>query len=173
MRLLILATLLATSTPSLAEIYMCEENGKKTFSQQPCGKNAQSVTVQKRQGTIVLPETVDMTSATNICEMMINSWEMASQMRRNRIDQYDAQNRVFGYVREHISNFEERSRVDSTLYERLQNASYKITAAAYTGATLNQPGERDAAIKSCADGIMANIGSGKISVGGSFRRKSL
>ena len=57
MKLIMMSLLLTISCVGHAEIYSCEENGRKIFSQQPCGKDAKTVSLQGDSRKI----TIDLT----------------------------------------------------------------------------------------------------------------
>lgn len=140
--------LLVVSCFAHAEIYMCEINGKKTFSQQPCGDNAKAVDVQGSANRITLPEEFDEAAAADICRMMVRSWEVAAQMKRQGIAIDRADRRTFGYLREHIANFDEAVRRSPELFTTLQRVSSRLTADAYRNPDI-LPGEREVATRQC------------------------
>lgn len=159
MRKLMLLIMSLTTIAAEAQIYMCEDHGQRTYSQQPCGQNAQSVNLGQRNGAMELPERLDTASSARLCEMMVHSWELAAQMRSEHIDIRKASQRIFGYVREHISNYEERSQRDISLYSRLRTASDNITYSAYSSDSPTSD-ERNVAVRQCQDQVMSHAGSG-------------
>lgn len=147
-----LALLLATGA-ARAEIYVCEDNGRKTYSQQPCGDNAKAVELQQAPGRITLPDQFDGKAASDVCKIIVRSWEVAAQMRRQNIDMTRANERVFGYLRESVTNFDELARRNPQMFSAFQNASRQVTAGAYANPVI-KPGEREAAQQECTRGIV-------------------
>lgn len=158
MRLPALLLLAVSSQTTFAEIYMCEENGRKTFSQQPCGKDAKNIVVEKKAGAFALPDELDGAAAGQLCNVIVNSWDVATQMKRNRVDLGEARQRVFGYVREHISNFDERLNRDPDLYRRLQTVTSRLTLDAYSSGNMSSD-ERQAALNACITQLQNRINS--------------
>lgn len=148
--------LLAMAGLARAEIYVCEDNGKKTFSQQPCGANAKAVELQSDRSRITLPEEFDGKAAFDMCKIIVRSWDMAAQLRRQRIPIDRAYPRVFSYLRESVSNFDEFSRGNPGLFTAFQDASRRVTAGAYANPDL-QPGEREVAQRECTTAIVNNL----------------
>lgn len=131
-----------------AEIYVCEDNGKKTFSQQPCGANAKPVELQQQAGRITIPEQFDARVAADICKIVVRSWEVAAQMRRQNIAFERANERVFGYLRERVVNFDEVVKRSPQVFTVFQQASQKVTLGAYERPNI-RPGELEAAVDEC------------------------
>jgi hypothetical protein len=157
--------LLAMAGMARAEIYVCEDNGKKTFSQQPCGANAKAVELQSDRSRITLPEEFDAKAAYDMCKIIVRSWDMAAQMRRQRVSIDRAYPRVFAYLRESVSNFDEFSRTNPGLFTAFQDASRTVTQGAYSNPDL-QPGEREVAHRECTNAIVKNLDGGKQKRGG-------
>lgn len=160
MRVYWMATLLLASVPAHAEIYMCEENGRKIFSQQPCGNDAKTMTVQAAGGSITLPEEFDEQAALDVCKMMVKSWEVAAQMRRQRIPMDTAEQRTFGFLRERITNFDEATRRAPELFSTMRAIAQRLTNDAYRSPDI-QPGEREIAIQQCARNTMLSLNRAK------------
>lgn len=148
--------LLAVAGMARAEIFVCEDNGKKTFSQQPCGDNARAVELQSGRTRITLPDEFDGKAAYDICKVIVRSWDMAAQLRRARIPIDRAYPRVFSYLRESVSNFDEFSRTHPALFSSFQRASRQVTQGAYSMPDL-QPGEREVAQRECTAGVVRSL----------------
>lgn len=148
--------LLVVAGMARAEIYVCEDNGKKTFSQQPCGSNAKAVELQSDRPRITLPDEFDARAAHDICKVIVRSWDMAAQLRRQRIPIETAYPRVFSYLRESVSNFDDFSRTHPALFTSFQTASRQVTQGAYSMPDL-QPGEREVALRECTTGVVRSL----------------
>lgn len=160
MRVYWMATLLMLSASVHAEIYMCEEGGRKIFSQQPCGSDAKTMTVQAAGGSITLPEEFDEQAALDVCKMMVKSWEVAAQMRRQRISIDNAEQRTFGFLRERITNFDEATRRSPELFSTMKTIAQRLTSDAYRNPDI-QPGEREVAIQQCTQNTMYTLNRAK------------
>lgn len=150
-----LACLVMAGT-ACAEIYVCEDNGKKTFSQQPCGADAKAVELQQQGGRITIPEQFDARSSRDFCKMVVRSWEVAAQMKRQNIAFERANERVFGYLREHVANFDEVVKRSPQVFTVFQQASLNVTRGAYANPNIRS-GEMDAAIDQCTQGVVDQL----------------
>lgn len=148
--------LLVAAGVARAEIYVCEDNGKKTYSQQPCGSDAKAVELQSDRARITLPDEFDARAAHDICKVIMRSWDVAGQMRRQRIPIDRAYPRVFSYLRESVSNFDEFSRTHPNIFSAFQRASRQVTQGAYNLPD-PQPGEREVAQRECTAGVMRSL----------------
>lgn len=147
---------LAVAGLARAEIYVCEDNGKKTFSQQPCGANAKPVELQQQAGRIMLPEQFDARAAADICKIVVRSWEVAAQMSRQNIAFERANERVFGYLRERVVNFDEVVKRNPQVFTVFQQASRNVTRGAYSRPTI-RPGELEAAVDECTQTVTRDL----------------
>lgn len=151
--------LLLAGAPLLAaaEIYQCEENGRKVFSQEPCGADARSVTLSGGSlSRITIPEQFDERAAKDVCRVIIGSWDVAARLSKQRVARDQAQQRVFGYLREHIANFDEASKAEPDLFVALKGVSVMVTNMAYTNPDV-MPGEQNAAVNQCASKTMESV----------------
>lgn len=166
MRRLAMGLALLGSTAAVqAEIYVCEDNGRKTYSQQPCGDNARPVTLQQSGPRITIPDQFSPRAAADICKIMLRSWEVAAQMRRQNIDMDRADKRVFEYLRESVTNFDAVVKRNPSLFTAFQQASRRVTMGAYANPNI-QPGEREVASQQCTDAMvqaMERAGTGAAS----------
>ena len=122
MRVLLLLGLLA-GLPAHAEIFVCEDGGRKTFSQQPCGKDAKAVALNNEVSRITLPRYLNANSAAKLCGVMAGAWEMvAADQRREDGGNIDRQ-RLVTYLRDRISNYNAIIRLNPGLGEALESAA--------------------------------------------------
>lgn len=125
-----LALLLARM--AAADVYTCQDDqGHKVFSQQPCGKDAQVVTTQGMSGSITVQAhpTPEMMLAT--CKMAVRGVDLALQLAKERIDFNSARQRVFGFMRDHISNFQDVVQKNPNFRGFLENNANNITVVGY------------------------------------------
>lgn len=139
MRMLLTGLLLmAAVMPVRAEIFMCEEDGRKVFSQQPCGKAAKAMNLSNEIRKLTLPEEIDEQAAKDICQFLVGAWDMAASSGRNQnaserpADTYDSlDDQVMGYVRERVANYQERVRADPKFQHVLSEAAAVLVEHAY------------------------------------------
>ncbi|HET8730895.1 MAG TPA: hypothetical protein VFM34_07290 [Moraxellaceae bacterium] len=79
---LMILALLATGS-ARAEIYVCESEGKKTFSEQPCGHDAKVVAMN---GERKIEMRIDMPAAdiSYLCNRSVSAWEQYANTQRSR-----------------------------------------------------------------------------------------
>ena len=108
MRIWISLWLLIFSVSTHAEIYTCEEDGKKIFSQIPCGKDAKTVSLQGDSRKITIDLTNIPKTADDLCGLARSAWDVALASNRvNKTSNKVAQTRIEGYMRERIANANE------------------------------------------------------------------
>lgn len=132
------ALLLAPLGLARAEaIYQCEENGRKIFSQQPCGADAKMVRTSSERSVEMA---VDMPAAdiAYLCSLAMRAWERAKDEQRNqRASGYgyyggsgrDTESTRRAFVLSHISNLERIAADEPELYEIAKS----ISSRAYYG----------------------------------------
>ena len=133
--LMVLAVLASGS--ARAEIYACEVDGKKTFSEQPCGHDAKVVSVT---GERKVEMRVDMPAAdiNYLCSRSVAAWEQYVNTQRSRsasrtYGDYNVSNpqddeRRRNSVLALVSNLSQIASSDPDLY-----AIAKATVTRYTG----------------------------------------
>lgn len=132
---IVLAAGLGVAVPGHAgAIYQCEENGRKVFSQQPCGADAKVVKTDANR-------TVEMSAAMSgadigyLCSLAMRSWERVAAEARNRraANSYhyygsssgESEKRRRAFVLSHISNLERIAANDPELYDVAKSLSYR------------------------------------------------
>ena len=91
-----------------AEIYTCEENGRKTFSQLPCGKDAKTVTLQNGAKKIVLDMENNPNAPEEFCNVVVGGWDMAvASGHVGKTNDTVTIGRIEGYMRDRIANMNE------------------------------------------------------------------
>ena len=125
MRVLLLLGLLA-GLPAHAEIFVCEDGGRKTFSQQPCGKDARGVALNNEVSRITLPRYLNANSAAKLCGVMAGAWEMVAADQRREDGGNMDQQRLVSYLRERISNYNAIIRLNPDLGAALEAAADRL-----------------------------------------------
>lgn len=120
-----LLALLVVGTAS-AEIYQCDENGRKVFSQQPCGEDAKVVRTDAER-TVELKIRMSQTDISFLCGRAMRSWERSMDQQRNNRAGYNyryygssegnSDERRRAFILSAISNLERLATEDSDLYE--------------------------------------------------------
>lgn len=137
MRKLLIAGLLA-GLPALAiveaavagPIYQCEENGRKVFSQQPCGADAKVVRSENAERVVALTADISSADIGYLCSLSMRSWEKQSEDRRNNSGRYyysshseSSEERRRAFVLSHIENLEKIATDDPELYDIAKSIS--------------------------------------------------
>lgn len=109
MRIWISLGLFLLAVSAHAEIYTCEENGRKMFSQQPCGKDAKTVTLQNNGRRVTIDaENNPKKAAEDLCSLARDAWDVALSSNRINNGRVGFNSKRIGlYVKERIANFEE------------------------------------------------------------------
>jgi hypothetical protein len=127
---MILALLLAPA--AMADVYTCQDDqGHKVFSQQPCGKDAKVVTTQGVSGSITVQAHPSPEEMFATCKMLVRGVGLALQMAKEHIDFNSARQREFGFMRDHISNFQEVVQKNPNFRGFLENNANNITVVGY------------------------------------------
>lgn len=139
---------LLASLQAHAEIFVCEVDGQKTYSQQPCGTDAKPVTLNSGVRQVTLKEPINRPFAEKVCSLMSGAWDMSASASRvqgkGRIDREthaftkdntpvdpDAmQRQVMNYLRERIANYNELNRTSPYFVQALtQTATLFVSMA--------------------------------------------
>ena len=65
------------------QIYQCEENGRKVFSQQPCGTDAKIVKSSNADRTVQMSVRMPTSDVNYLCALAMRSWEKRTADQRN------------------------------------------------------------------------------------------
>ena len=141
LRVLLGVALSLAALPVFAgQIYSCDKDGHKVFSQDPCGANA---TVVKSESERTVTLTTDMSSSdvSYLCSLAMRSWEKTAEDRRNMTSGYyysggscDHGERRSTFVLSHIENLQKIAVDDPELYDiakRISNRSFSGNPGSY------------------------------------------
>lgn len=147
-----------------APIYQCEENGRKVFSQQPCGADAKVVRSANAERTVALTADISSADISYLCSLSMRSWEKQSEDRRNSRSGYDRYNSGSGnteerrraFVLSHIENLEKIAVDDPELYDiakSISGRSFHGDSGSYL-----YDAERAKAQRACVSDVHVSIG---------------
>lgn len=141
-----------------AEIYQCEESGRKVFSQQPCGSNAKKVEALGGERSVKVAVDMPGSDIRYLCSLAIRAWEKSAVDRRNQGRggyARDSEDRRRAFVLSHVSNLESVAVNDPELFDIIK----RISQRSYYG----NPGdyaydaERARAQQACAEDVVTSI----------------
>ncbi|HEX6591793.1 MAG TPA: DUF4124 domain-containing protein [Moraxellaceae bacterium] len=119
-----------SATAQAGQIYQCEENGRKVFSQQPCGSDAKVVKSANADRTVVMAVNMSLSDVNYLCALAMRSWEKRTADQRNSSaggyyggSSRDAEGERQAFVLSHIENLETIAADDPELYEVAKNIS--------------------------------------------------
>lgn len=151
---------LALSAPIFAaSIYQCEENGRKIFSQQPCGADAKVVRSANADRVVALTPNISTADISYLCSLSMRAWEKQTEDRRNRSDNYygsgDSEERRRTFVLSHIENLEMIAANDPELYDIAKS----ISSRSYAGDSESYlyDAERARAQKACVYDVNKSV----------------
>jgi hypothetical protein len=145
-----------------AEIYACEKNGVKEFSQKPCGESA---VVLKTEGDDSIRIVVPMPDkdVQRVCRLVVRAWEQAGVNRTNSYSSSwryrratSSQERTRDYVFSRISNLPELARDYPSLYRLIDSLASRATYNSNPGAYTYQA-ERDTMQIRCEEDFLGRL----------------
>lgn len=119
------------ATAQAGQIYQCEENGRKVFSQQPCGSDAKVVKSANADRTVLMAVDMSLSDVNYLCALAMRSWEKRTADQRNSSaggyyyggSSRDAEGERQAFVLSHIENLETIAADDPELYEVAKSVS--------------------------------------------------
>lgn len=157
---LIAALWLLTAASAQAEIYQCMIDGVKSFSQQPCGADAKTVTTSNAVRKITIPAVIDEKAAEEICNLMTGAWDMAAVRSRNTgkgridtethtfakdagdLDKEMLGKQVMHFMKERIANYQELQKSNPFFLMTLT-----MTSAIMVGSATREPNPDSATLR--------------------------
>lgn len=156
-----------------ADVYVCEKNGRKEFSQLPCGDNAVVLQTEGEPSSLKLSIPFKAKQITSLCSLVIKAKDRAVQSRKTvnsssysnynsqayRYQQmrrqqayYDNQNsdNPSSYVLGKVENLESIAKNSPSAYNIIKNLTNNVYYQGYEESPIYQA-ERAAAQSNCED----------------------
>lgn len=128
------AVLLLATMGAHAQVYVCDVDGHKSYSQIPCGKDAKEVETKAESGSITVSVNPTPDSLLASCKLMVRGANEARRLANEGIDPNSAQQRLFGFLRDHITNFKEVVQDNPGYYDTMQRNSVLLVGYGYNNA---------------------------------------
>jgi hypothetical protein len=166
-----------TASAFAADVYVCEKNGRKEFSQLPCGDNAVILQTEGEPSSLKLTIPFKAKQITALCNLVIKAKDRAVQSRKTvsppsyssynynsqayryrQLQQqqarYDNQktNSPESYVLGKIENLESIAKNSPSSYQILKNLTNSVYYQGYEESPIYQA-ERAAALTNCEDNL--------------------
>ncbi|PTQ89573.1 hypothetical protein [Agitococcus lubricus] len=162
---------LACTQAQAADIYTCERNGKKEFSQQPCGENA--TIIKDKHGDASFKITIPMSAndILKLCQLVLKAKDkevaankpMPRYYNNGYYDSYDRysdtrrkRNSAQNYILSRISNLEQIAAQSPAIYDMLKNLAYDTSYQGYDETPVYQA-ERAAALTRCQERVSYRV----------------
>ncbi|MBH1971049.1 DUF4124 domain-containing protein [Moraxellaceae bacterium AER2_44_116] len=133
MRFLVALLVMLSVFSAHAEIYTCEEAGRKVFSQLPCGKDAKTVTLQNGVKKIALDMENNPNAPEEFCNVVTGGWDMAvASGHVGKTKDTVTIGRIEAYMRERIANMSElrqKGANPDAMLQRLAQLMYRVSKA--------------------------------------------
>ena len=171
---LALFALCATANIALAaDVYVCDKNGRKEFSQLPCGDNAVILKSEGEPTNLKISVPMKQKEVSALCRLVIKAKDRSVQPRKtyprynrgrsynyNHDSNYDSVNTRANdpqaYVLSHIANLEQIATQSPPLYEMIKSLTYNIYYSGYEESPIYQA-ERAAALTNCENNVSQRI----------------
>ncbi len=159
--------IVSMTTPAFAgDVYVCEKNGRKEFSQLPCGDNA--VIMKSKGGATSIKISMPMKEkeVTALCQLVIAAKDKMAQGQKSysrsgrygRYGRYDysyndrdsSSNNPQAYVLSHVTNLEQIATSSPELYELIKGLTDSVYYQGYEESPIYEA-ERAAALRNCED----------------------
>ncbi len=160
-----------------ADVYVCEKNGRKEFSQLPCGDNAVILKTEGDPTNLKISVPMKQKEVSALCKLVIKAKDRSVQPQKrypryNRGRSYNYNNNYnddynYGssnsgrdnpetYVLSHIANLEKIAAQSPQLYEMVKSLTSSIYYQGYDESPLYQA-ERAAALSNCESNVSQRI----------------
>jgi hypothetical protein len=154
-----------------ADVYVCEKNGRKEFSQLPCGDNAVILQTEGDPTNLKISVPMKQKEVSALCKLVIKAKDRSVQPRktyqsynRSRSYNYDYNydsgntraNDPQAYVLSHIANLEQIAKQSPQLYEMIKGLTYNMYYHGYEESPIYEA-ERAAALTSCENNVSQRI----------------
>lgn len=169
--LALLAVSIIANSALAADVYVCEKNGRKEFSQLPCGDNAVILKTEGDPANLKISVPMKQKEVSALCKLVIKAKDRSVQPRKtyprynhSRSYNYDYNydsgnaraNDPQAYVLSHIANLEQIAKQSPPLYEMIKGLTYNIYYNGYEESPIYQA-ERAAALANCENNVSQRI----------------
>ena len=167
----LLALCVIAKTALAADVYVCEKNGRKEFSQLPCGDNAVILKSDGEPTNLKISVPMKQKEVSDLCKLVIKAKDRSvqpkktySRYNRSRSYNYDSSydsgntrtNDAQSYVLSHIANLEQVAKQSPRLYEMIKGLTYNMYYHGYEESPIYEA-ERAAALTSCENNVSQRI----------------
>ena len=156
--------LLAFAAGAHAEVYVCDDNGHKSYSQQPCGQDAKVVSpVGGSDGSVSISASGNTPdTALRLCKVIFRSFTIARTLAQEQVDFNSAEPRVLGFIRDHISNYRELVGKNPAFSTFISVESRNMTAIAYRSSNASLTDEElNDGIAACSRAAVGHLQDGE------------
>lgn len=169
--LALLAVSIIANSALAADVYVCEKNGRKEFSQLPCGDNAVILKTEGDPTNLKISVPMKQKEVSALCKLVIKAKDRSVQPRKNYPrynrgrsynydDNYDSGNTRANdpqaYVLSHIANLEQIAKQSPQLYEMIKGLTYNMYYHGYEESPIYEA-ERAAALTTCENNVSQRI----------------
>lgn len=161
-----LMMLLTTSSAWAGNVYVCEKDGRKEFSQLPCGENAVILKSGDESNNIKLSIPIKDKEITPLCKLVIRAKDKVAQGRKNpaQYSRYSKYNTTYhrqnnnsndnpqAYLLQRIENIEIIAQKSPSQYQMIKNLVYSVSYQGYEESPIYQA-ERAAALTECENTV--------------------
>lgn len=154
---------------SAADIYVCEKDGKKEFSQLPCGSNAIIVKDKSESSVISITNPMAEKDITRLCQLVIQAkdrYAMATAFNNSRrytrrsynynSSRDNIANSPQAYVLSRIANLEQLAGKSPRTYDMVKGLVHHVSYQGYEQSPLYQA-ERAAAMTDCSEHVAQQL----------------
>ncbi len=169
----VLAIMMFTDAALAADVYVCEKNGRKEFSQLPCGDKAVILKTEGDPTNLKISVPMKQKEVSALCKLVIKAKDRSVQPQKryprynrgrsyNYNDNYsydssdNSRNNPQTYVLSHISNLEQIASQSPQLYEMVKNLTSSVYYQGYEESPIYQA-ERAAALSNCESNVSQRI----------------
>lgn len=160
-------------TAYATDIYVCEKDGKKEFSQHPCGSNATIVKDNSEPSVITITNPMAEKDIARLCQLVIQAkdrYALATAFNNSRRYTRRGYNYNYNpsrdsntnspqaYVLSHISNLELLAGKSPRTYDMVKNLTQHVDYQGYDQSPIYQA-ERAAAMTECGEHVSQELAS--------------
>jgi len=159
-----------SSAAFAADVYVCEKNGRKEFSQLPCGDNAVILKTDGEPNSLKISMPMKPKEVAALCKLVIKAKDMAVKTQKNNYaraqrnynrhnynynydyDSSNSRNTPQAYVLSHIANLEQIAEKSPPLYRLIKDLVSNVYYQGYEESPIYEA-ERAAALTNCKNNL--------------------